>query len=46
MITAAGRRALNAAKHQWPVGERERRMIASDVHLAFVAELYRIQMAA
>ena len=36
--------ALNAVKHEWPEGERERRMIASDVHLKFVAELYDLQM--
>jgi len=35
---------LNAQKFGWPEGEVERRMIASDVHLAFVAELYKIQM--
>ena len=36
--------ALNAVKHDWPEGERERRMIASDVHLKFVAELCDLQM--
>ena len=36
--------ALNAQRHGWPAGELERRKIASDVHLAFVTELYQIQM--
>jgi hypothetical protein len=35
---------LVAARYGWPEGELERRMIASDVHLAFVAELYKLQM--
>ena len=35
---------LNAQKHNWPEGELERRMTAADVHLAFVAELYKLQM--
>ncbi len=35
---------LNAQKYGWPDGELERRMVASDVHLAFVAELYQLQM--
>ena len=37
--------ALNAARHGWPPGEAERRRGASDVHLAFVCDLYRLQMA-
>ena len=37
---------MNAARHGWPEGEVERRMIASDVHLAFVVELHKIQMEA
>ena len=36
--------ALTAVKHDWPEGGRERRMIASDVHLKFVAERYHFQM--
>jgi hypothetical protein len=35
---------LNAQKFGWPEGEVERRMVAADVHLAFMAELYLIQM--
>ncbi len=35
---------LNAVRHGWPEGEVERRRIAGDVHLAFVCELYRIQL--
>ena len=37
---------LNAQRFGWPEGEQERRMVASDVHLAFVAELYKLQMDA
>jgi hypothetical protein len=35
---------LNAQKFGWPEGEVERRMVAADVHLACMAELYLIQM--
>ena len=35
---------LVAARCGWPEGEIERRMVASDVHLAFVTELYKLQM--
>jgi hypothetical protein len=35
---------LVAARCGWPEGELERRMVASDVHLAFVTELYKLQM--
>ena len=35
---------LNSQKLGWPDGELERRMVAADVHLAFVVELYRLQM--
>ena len=36
--------ALNAARHQWSDEEKERRQAAADVHLAFVCELYMIQI--
>ncbi len=36
---------LNSARHGWPPGELERRRVAGDVHLAFVCELYNLQMA-
>ncbi len=35
---------LNAAKHGWPAGELEKRRVAGDIHLAFVCELYTMQM--
>jgi len=35
---------LNAIRHGWPEGEEERRRVAGDVHLRFVAELYKMQL--
>ncbi len=35
---------LNNARQGWPAGELERRRVAGDVHLAFVCELYALQM--
>ncbi len=35
---------LNAARHGWSAGELERKRVAGDVHLAFVCELYTMQM--
>ena len=35
---------LNAVRHGWPEGEEERRRVAGDVHLRFVAELYKMQL--
>ena len=36
--------SLNAVRQSWPPGELERRRVAADVHLAFVCELYHLQL--